>query len=63
MNAKKSLSVPRPPTKDEIVKKKQLATSILEHLIEEGLVPELSSSKKAPYAETTIPEQETEPDH
>jgi hypothetical protein len=63
MKNTKFLSVPRPPTRDEIVQKKQLATSILEHLIGEGLVPELSSNLRSPYVETTIPEQETEPDH
>lgn len=60
---KKPLSAPRPPTKDEIVEKKHLATSILEHLIEEGLVTDLSSTNTAPYVQTSTPEPETEPDH
>lgn len=60
---KKPLSAPRPPTKNEQVQKKQLATSILEHLIEEGLVTELSTHTKAPYVQSPTPEPQTEPDH
>lgn len=60
---KKPLSAPRPPTKDEQVQKKQLATSLLEYLIEEGLVTDLSSNTKAPYVQTPTPKLQTEPDH
>ncbi|MEH1957683.1 hypothetical protein [Nostoc sp.] len=60
---KKPLSAPRPPTKDEIVEKKHLATYLLENLIEEGLVTDLLSNTKAPYVQTPAPEPRTEPDH
>lgn len=60
---KKPLSAPRPPTGNEQVQKKHLATSILEHLIEEGFVTELSTPIKSPYVQTSTPEPQTELDH